>query len=185
MIIKEISPLGLFVISSHTHRDKRGYLFESFRGDMMKKYNLPTSFIQENQSKSDRGTLRGLHYQLKYPQGKLVQVPFGKVYDVAVDIRMGSPTFGEYYSIILSDENHMSMYIPEGFAHGYSVLSDTAIFQYKCTNIYHREDEYGLRWDDSQIDIDWKISNPTLSKKDLNFPLLKNIQDEYLPVYEA
>jgi dTDP-4-dehydrorhamnose 3,5-epimerase len=185
MEINEISNSGLFVIIPHTHRDKRGYFFESFRCDMMKKYNLPTSFIQENQSKSDRGTLRGLHYQLKYPQGKLVQVPFGKVYDVAVDIRMGSPTFGKYYGTILSDENYTVMFIPEGFAHGYSVLSDTAVFQYKCTNIYHREDEYGLRWDDSQIDIDWKISNPTLSKKDLNLPLLKNIQDEHLPVYEA
>ena len=178
MEIKEISLLGLFVIIPHTHRDKRGYFFESFRDDILKKYDLPVSFIQENQSKSDSGILRGLHYQLKYPQGKLVRVPFGKVYDVAVDIRKGSPTFGHYYGTILSDENHMIMFIPEGFAHGYSVLSDTAIFQYKCTNIYHKEDEYGLRWDDSEIDIDWKISNPTLSKKDLNLPSLKNIPDK-------
>ena len=185
MEIKEISLLGLFVIIPHTHRDKRGYFFESFRGDLMKKYNLPTSYIQDNQSKSEGGTLRGLHYQLKYPQGKLVRVSFGKVYDVAVDIRKGSPTFGQYYGTILSDENHMAMFIPEGFAHGYSVLSDTAIFQYKCTNIYHKEDEYGIRWDDSEIDIDWKISNPTLSKKDSNLPFLKNIQDKHIPVYET
>ena len=185
MEIKEISLLGLFVIIPHTHRDKRGYFFESFRGDLMKKYNLPTSFIQDNQAKSEGGTLRGLHYQLKYPQGKLVRVSFGKVYDVAVDIRKGSPTFGQYYGTILSDENHMAMFIPEGFAHGYSVLSDTAIFQYKCTNIYHKEDEYGVLWDDPEIDIDWKISNPTLSKKDLNLPSLKNIPDKHLPVYEA
>jgi len=185
MEIKEISLLGLFMIIPHTHRDKRGYFFESFRGDLMKKYNLPTSYIQDNQSKSEGGTLRGLHYQLKYPQGKLVRVSFGKVYDVAVDIRKGSPTFGHYYGKILSDENHMAMFIPEGFAHGYSVLSDTAIFQYKCTNIYHKEDEYGIRWDDSEIDIDWKISNPTLSKKDSNFPFLKNIQDKHIPVYET
>ena len=185
MEIKEISLLGLFVIIPHTHRDKRGYFFESFRGDLMKKYNLPTSYIQDNQSKSEGGTLRGLHYQLKYPQGKLVRVSFGKVYDVAVDIRKGSPTFGQYYGTILSDENHMAMFIPEGFAHGYSVLSDTAIFQYKSTNIYHKEDEYGIRWDDSEIDIDWKISNPTLSKKDSNLPFLKNIQDKHIPVYET
>ena len=185
MEIKEISLPGLFMIIPHINRDKRGYFFESFRGDMMKIYDLPTSFIQENQSKSDRGIIRGLHYQLKYPQGKLVRVSFGKVYDVAVDIRKGSPTFGHYYGTILSDENHLTMFIPEGFAHGYSVLSDTAIFQYKCTNIYHKEDEYGLRWDDPEIDIDWKISNPTLSKKDLNFPSLKNIPDKHLPVYEA
>ena len=185
MEIKEISLLGLFVIIPHTHRDKRGYFFESFRGDLMKKYNLPTSYIQDNQSKSEGGTLRGLHYQLKYPQGKLVRVSFGKVYDVAVDIRKGSPTFGQYYGTILSDENHIAMFIPEGFAHGYSVLSDTAIFQYKCTNIYHKEDEYGIRWDDLEIDIDWKISNPTLSKKDSNLPFLKNIQDKHIPVYET
>ena len=185
MEIKELPLPGLFIMIPHTHRDKRGYFFESFRGDLMKKYNLPTSYIQDNQSKSEGGTLRGLHYQLKYPQGKLVRVSFGKVYDVAVDIRKGSPTFGQYYGTILSDENHMAMFIAEGFAHGYSVLSDTAIFQYKCTNIYHKEDEYGIRWDDSEIDIDWKISNPTLSKKDSNLPFLKNIQDKHIPVYET
>ncbi len=185
MEIKALPLSGLFMITPHTHRDKRGYFFESFRSDMMTKYDLPSSFIQDNQSKSDRGTLRGLHYQLKYPQGKLVRVSLGKVYDVAVDIRRGSPTFGQHWGTILSDEDHMMMFIPEGFAHGYSVLSDTAIFQYKCTNIYYGEDEYGLRWDDLKLNIDWKISNPTLSTKDSNLPLLKNIKDEHLPVYES
>ena len=173
------------MIIPQTHRDKRGYFFESFRGDMMTKFDLPSSFIQDNQAKSEGGTLRGLHYQLKYPQGKLVRVSLGKVYDVAVDIRRGSPTFGNYCGIILSDEDHVMMFIPVGFAHGYSVLSDTAIFQYKCTHIHHHEDEYGLHWDDPELNIDWKISSPTLSPKDSNLPFLKNIKDEQLPVYES
>ena len=102
-----------------------------------------------------------------------------------MDIRRGSPTFGQSYGTILSDEDHIMMFIPEGFAHGYSVLSDNAIFEYKCTNIYHGEDQYGIRWDDLELNIDWKISNPTLSIKDSNLPLLKNINDEHLPVYES
>ena len=102
-----------------------------------------------------------------------------------MDIRKGSPTFGKYYGTILSDEGHMMMFIPEGFAHGFSVLSDTAIFQYKCTNIRHQEDEYGLRWDDQELNIDWKITNPILSQKDSSLPFLKNIKDEHLPVYES
>ena len=185
MEIKELSIPGLFMIIPHTQEDKRGYFFESFRGDKMTKYGLPSSFVQDNQSKSARGTLRGLHYQLKYPQGKLVRVSLGKVYDVAVDIRRGSPTFGHHYGTILTDENHITLFIPEGFAHGYSVLSDTAIFQYKCTNIYHKEDEYGIRWDDPGLKIDWNISNPILSEKDSNLPQLKNIQYEHLPPYES
>ena len=185
MEIKELSLPGLFMIIPDTHRDKRGYFFESFRGDMMTKFGLPATFIQDNQTKSVGGTLRGLHYQLKYPQGKLVRVSLGKVYDVAVDIRRGSPTFGHHLGTILSDEGHMMMFIPEGFAHGFSVLSDTAIFQYKCTNIQHQEDEYGLRWDDQELNIDWKITNPILSQKDSSLPFLKNIKDEHLPVYES
>ena len=102
-----------------------------------------------------------------------------------MDIRRGSPTFGKHYGTILSDEDHMMMFIPGGFAHGYSVLSDTAVFQYKCTNIYHGEDQYGLRWDDLELNIDWNISNPTLSTKDSKLPLLKNIKSEHLPVYET
>ncbi len=185
MEIKELSLSGLFMIIPDIHRDKRGYFFESFRGDMMTKFGLPATFIQDNQTKSVGGTLRGLHYQLKYPQGKLVRVSLGKVYDVAVDIRRGSPTYGQHFGAILSDEDHMMMFIPEGFAHGFSVLSDTAIFEYKCTNIYHGEDQYGIRWDDLELNIDWKISNPILSTKDLNLPLLKNIKDEHFPVYES
>ena len=185
MEIKELSIPGLFMIIPHTQEDKRGYFFESFRGDKMTKYGLPSYFVQDNQSKSARGTLRGLHYQLKYPQGKLVRVSMGKVYDVAVDIRRGSPTFGHHQGTILTDENHIMLFVPEGFAHGYSVLSDTAIFQYKCTNIYHKEDEYGVRWDDPELKIDWNISNPTLSEKDSNLPQLKNIQNKHLPPYES
>ncbi len=185
MEIKELSLPGLLVINPEMHKDKRGYFFESFRGDIMRKFDIPSSFIQDNQAKSDIGTLRGLHYQLKYPQGKLVRVSLGKVYDIAVDIRKGSPTFGQHCGTILSDENHMMMFIPEGFAHGYSVLSNTAVFQYKCTQIFHREDEYGLHWDDPGLNIDWKISKPTLSEKDSNLPFLRDIKEKYLPVYES
>lgn len=185
MEIKELSLPGLMVINPEVHRDERGYFLESFRGDIMTKFDLPSFFIQDNQAKSDKGTLRGLHFQLKYPQGKLVRVSMGKVLDVAVDIRRGSPTFGDHCSTILSDENHAMMFIPEGFAHGYSVLSDTAVFQYKCTQIYHREDEYGLFWDDPELNIDWEISNPTVSQKDSGLPFLKDIKKEHLPKYES
>ena len=167
------------MIIPHTHRDKRGYFFESFRGDMMTKYDLPSFFIQDNQSKSDRGTLRGLHYQLKYPQGKLVRVSFGKVYDVAVDIRKGSPTFGQYYSTILSDENHMAMFIPEGFAHAYYSCSKLNIIYYKLSNYYHPEYEDGIIWNDDSFRKNWPTNNPIVSKKDRALKTFLNFKKIY------
>ena len=136
---------------------------------------------KENQTKSNKGTLRGLHYQLRYPQGKLVRVSLGEVYDVAVDVRLNSPTFGKYYGTILSDDNHLQLYVPPGFAHGYIVRSETAIFQYKCTEVYHPEDEYGIKWDDPNISIDWKKSNPIISSRDKELPYLSNQKN--LPIF--
>jgi len=176
---------GVKIVVPSLFSDDRGYFYESFRGDIMDINGIPPSFIQDNQARSEYKVIRGLHYQLKYPQGKLVSVTVGKVLDVAVDIRRGSPTFGDHISTILSDKNHKMMFIPEGFAHGYSVLSDTAIFQYKCTNIYHKEDQYGVRWDDPELKIDWQNSNPILSQKDLNLPYLKKIKESHLPLYES
>ncbi|MCK4903847.1 MAG: dTDP-4-dehydrorhamnose 3,5-epimerase, partial [Candidatus Marinimicrobia bacterium] len=137
---------GIKIITPHIHKDDRGYFFESFNSEDFKTLGLSTKFLQDNQVFSKKGTLRGLHYQLKFPQGKLVRVIQGEVFDVAIDIRRGSPTFGKYVGFNLSGKNSKIMYIPEGFAHGYVVVSETAIFQYKCTETYHPEDEYGLLW---------------------------------------
>jgi dTDP-4-dehydrorhamnose 3,5-epimerase len=129
--------------------------------------------------------LRGLHYQLKHPQGKLVWVIQGTVLDVAVDIRLGSPTFGQWVSEILSGDNHRQLYIPPGFAHGFCVLSESADFFYKCTEVYLPTDEYGVRWDDPQLGIDWRIDAPLLSEKDRHYPGLADIPRDHLPVYGA
>ena len=181
MIIKETNLEGILLIKPIIHQDNRGYFFESFRDEYFKKIGLSGKFIQDNQTKSNKGTLRGLHYQLNYPQGKLVRVSLGEVYDVAVDVRKNSPTFGKYFGTILSDLNHMQMYIPPGFAHGYTVRSEIAIFQYKCTDVYHPEDEYGIRWNDPQISIDWNISDPIISTRDNELPLLLNQKN--IPIY--
>lgn len=172
---------GIKIITPQIHKDDRGYFFESFNSKDFKTLGLPTKYLQDNQTFSKKGTLRGLHYQLKYQQGKLVRVIQGEVFDVAVDIRRGSPTFGKYVGFNLSGKNNKIMYIPEGFAHGYVVLSETAIFQYKCTEIYHLEDEYGLFWNDKELNIQWPVKNPILSQKDRNLPTLKLIDKKYLP----
>ena len=169
------------VLIPQIYQDDRGYFFESFNKKDFEALGLPTKFTQDNQAFSKRGTLRGLHYQLKYPQGKLVRVVQGEVFDVAVDIRQGSSTFGRFEGIYLSDENNKIMYIPEGFAHGYVVLSESAIFQYKCTENYHPEDEYGLHWNDIDLNIDWPINNPNLSPKDTILPTLQSINNDMLP----
>jgi len=179
----EKTPLeGLLLIKPNVHEDKRGYFYENYRDEIFEANGLPTNFRQDNQTKSVKGTLRGLHYQLKYPQGKLVRVSLGMVYDVAVDIRKTSPTFSQYFGVTLTDQDHLQMYIPPGFAHGFCVLSDQAIFQYKCTEIYHPEDEVGIRWDDPHISINWSITDPVISDRDLGLPFLA--EQKNLPVYE-
>ena len=184
MIINKTSIPDLLIIQPNINNDDRGYFFESYKYSDFKSNDLATSFLQQNQSKSKKGVLRGLHYQLQYGQDKLVWVSEGEVMDVAVDIRKDSPTFGHYESLILNDENHYRFYIPKGFAHGYYVLSEIAIFQYMCTEIYHSEDEYGLIWDDPDVNINWPNGEKLVSDKDRKLPYLKQIETKKLPVYK-
>lgn len=146
---------GLCVIEPTVHGDERGYFMETYNQKDMEAEGLNMVFVQDNQSCSTKGVLRGLHFQKEYPQGKLVRVVKGKVYDVAVDLRSGSDTYGKWFGVELSEENKKQFYIPEGFAHGFLVLSDIAEFCYKCTDFYHPGDEGGLAWNDPEIGIDW------------------------------
>lgn len=146
---------GLYVIEPKVHGDSRGYFTETYNFNDMKEFGIKTVFVQDNQSMSVKGVLRGLHYQINYPQTKLVRVIRGTVFDVAVDLRNGSSTYGKWYGVILSEENKKQFYIPEGFAHGFLVLSDTAEFCYKVSDFYHANDEGGLAWNDPAIGITW------------------------------
>ena len=164
-------------------RDERGFFFESYNKAKFAAIGVDDVFVQDNHSKSVRGTLRGLHYQLKFPQSKLCRVVQGRVLDVVVDIRAGSPTFGRYATAELSDENRSEIYIPRGFAHGFAVLSDSAEFLYKCSEFYHPEDERGVAWNDPEIGIDWGIIDPIVSAKDSRHRMLSSIPIEELPEF--
>lgn len=163
---------GLYEIEPQIFADSRGYFLETYNEKAFFDAGLTMKFVQDNQSRSSKYVLRGLHFQKKHPQGKLVRALEGKVYDVAVDLRNESPTFGKYYGVILDSEKQNMFYIPEGFAHGFCVLTDTATFSYKCTDFYHPEDEAGLMWNDPSINIDWEkilpgiMNNVILSEKD-------------------
>jgi len=146
---------GLFVIQPKKIEDNRGYFMESYSQKYYEEAGIAVNFVQDNQSSSVKGVLRGLHYQKKHPQGKLVRAIEGEIFDVAVDIRPKSPTYGKWHAVILSGEKQNLFYIPEGFAHGYLVLSDTALFTYKCTDFYDPKDEYGIIWNDQDIRIEW------------------------------
>jgi dTDP-4-dehydrorhamnose 3,5-epimerase len=166
---------GVLIIEPKVFGDSRGFFLESFNAARYAEYGIETNFVQDNHSRSSKGVLRGLHFQKQYPQGKLVSVTSGVVFDVAVDIRQDSSTFGQWVGIILSADEHKQFYIPPGLAHGFCVLSETADFQYKCTDYYHPEDEGSIRWNDSDIAIEWNISDPRLSEKDAKAPFLKDI----------
>lgn len=168
---------GLFEIETTVHGDSRGYFMETYNQNDMAENGLDMVFVQDNQSKSTKGVLRGLHFQKNYPQGKLVRVIKGEVFDVAVDLRSGSDTFGQWHGVLLSEDNHKQFYIPEGFAHGFLVLSDEAEFCYKCTDFYHPGDEGGLIWNDSDIAIDWPQIDAEilLSEKDKVQPTFKEL----------
>jgi len=169
---------GLFVVKPKVYADKRGHFMETYNYKDFKAAGLDMVFIQENQSRSQRGVLRGLHFQKFYPQGKLVRVIKGEVFDVAVDLRRGSPNYKQWFGIFLSEENKLQLYIPEGFAHGFLVISNEAELSYKCSEYYHPEDEAGIIWNDPQLAIDWPlegISEIILSEKDKNLPRL--VQD--------
>ena len=146
---------GLLIITPTVHGDERGYFMETYNYNDLKAFGYDMVFVQDNQSMSTKGVLRGLHFQKEHPQGKLVRVIKGRVYDVAVDIRRGSTTFGKWYGVELSEENKKQFYIPEGFAHGFLVLSEVAEFCYKCTDFYHANDEGGIAWNDPDIGIKW------------------------------
>jgi dTDP-4-dehydrorhamnose 3,5-epimerase len=176
---------GVYCIEPRVFADVRGFFMETWQIERYKQAHISSPFVQDNYSHSTRGVLRGLHYQLKCPQGKLVWVLQGEVFDVAVDIRRGSPTFGRWVGEFLSGDNHRQLYIPPGFAHGFCVLSESADFLYKCTDFYTPEDEYGLRWDDPCLSIDWPVSTPLVSGKDLQYPTLDTIPQEHLPIFEG
>ncbi len=163
------------------YEDKRGFFTETFRVDKFVKAGILKPFVQDNLSRSVKNTLRGLHYQVIQPQAKLVMVTHGEILDVAVDVRRDSPNFGKYVSYRLSDKNREMLYIPEGFAHGFFVLSDEATFLYKCNDYYNPAGERGIRWDDPQVNIDWPDAPPVLSAKDQNLPFLSDLKSEDLP----
>ena len=174
---------GVLIIEPEVYRDERGWFLETYHADKYQDGGIPLSFVQDNCSSSVRGTLRGLHAQMSRPQGKLVRVIRGEIFDVAVDIRRGSPTFASWESVLLTAENFKQIYIPPGFAHGFCVLSDIAEVEYKCTDIYTPGDEIMIAWNDSQIGIHWPHDSPTLSPKDAAGQSLQILWDK-LPEYQ-
>lgn len=179
MKIIETPLAGLRIIEPTLYVDTRGYFYESFQQIKYDELGLP-AFVQDNISYSKKNVLRGLHYQLPQAQGKLVGVIQGTVWDVAVDIRTHSPTFKKWFSIILNDETHQQLYIPPGFAHGFCVLSESAIFNYKCTDFYASQCDRGIIWNDENFNIHWPIKNPILSEKDSGLPSLSELTNEHL-----
>ncbi len=172
---------GLLIIKPDVFGDDRGYFFETYSKSKYAEFGIEEDFVQDNISKSLKGTIRGLHYQVgDKTQGKLCHVIRGKVLDVAVDIRFDSPTFGQYFSIELTGEDKTQLWIPPGFAHGFSVLSDEVLFVYKCTNYYSKPDERAILYNDPQLNIDWKVENPIVSEKDLKAKLFKEIQADFV-----
>jgi len=180
MKINTTSIEGLLILEPDVFRDERGFFLETFHEQKYEELGIESNFVQDNLSLSSRGILRGLHFQYRKPQAKLVQVLLGEVYDVAVDIRRGSPTFGKYFGIMLSQDNLYQMFIPEGFAHGYCVVSETALFAYKCSEFYSPAYEGGLLWSDPDIGIEWPISDPLLSQKDSRLPCLSAFPKDWL-----
>jgi dTDP-4-dehydrorhamnose 3,5-epimerase len=176
---------GCLVLEPQVFGDERGFFYESFNHDKLAAHGLQPAFVQGNVSSSTQGVLRGLHYQWPKPQGKLVSVLEGEVWDVAIDIRRGSPTFGRWTAVVLSAENKRHFWIPEGFAHGFVTLSERALFSYLCTATYDRTADAGIRWDDPTLAIDWPVSAPLLSDKDARAPLLGNVAEDRLPVFGA
>ena len=175
---------GVVLVEPRVIRDARGFFLESFQAERFRAAGLPDRFVQDNHSRSSRGVLRGMHYQLRRPQGKLVTVVRGEIFDVALDIRRGSPTFGRWFGTVLSGDAPRYLYIPPGFAHGFCVLSDEADFVYKCTDFYEPGDEHGVLWSDPGSAIAWPIARPTLSAKDERYPALAPDRAD-LPIFDA
>ena len=177
----ETSLPGVCLLQPQVFEDARGFFFETYHGRKLATLGIHDVFVQDNHSKSAKGTLRGMHYQLRYPQAKLCRVVQGEVLDVAVDLRRSSMTFGKWTSAVLSAENKQMIYLPTGFAHGFVVLSETAEFLYKCSGFYNAADEHGVVWNDPQLNIAWNIKGPLLSQKDAALPLLAEIEPSQLP----
>ena len=172
---------GLRVFEPRVFEDERGAFMEVYHAERYTIDGLAERFVQDNLSRSRCGVVRGLHFQRRHPQGKLIQVVRGEVYDVAVDLRPGSPTFGQHFGIELSDTNHRQLWVPPGFAHGFCVLSNWADVLYKCTDVYYPGDEGGLRWNDPALEIEWPVSDPVLSEKDQHHPPLAALGPDDLP----
>jgi len=183
-IIKTNLP-GVLIIEPRVFPDGRGFFFETYHRNRYGECGMGNDFVQDNLSYSVKDTLRGLHYQHPHSQAKLVQVLSGEAFDVAVDIRIGSPTFGQWAGVRLSSENKKQFYIPRGFAHGFCVLSDTALFSYKCDDFYAPDCEGGILWSDPELAIDWPVKGSLLSEKDNKYPCLKDIPKDRLPVYKT
>lgn len=181
MIAEETPIKNLLLFKPEIYRDQRGEFLEAYREHRFKELGLEIEFVQDNISRSEKNVIRGLHYQLPpASQVKLVMVLHGEILDIAVDLRPHSSTFGQYYSALLSAENRHMLLIPTGFAHGFSVMSDEATVYYKCNDYYNSSLERGIRWDDPELGIDWKVENPVLSKKDKSLPLLNEMDEEDL-----
>jgi len=172
---------GVLIIEPKVFMDNRGFFMETYNRNRYIKAGINTLFVQDNLSYSVRGTVRGLHYQVSHPQAKLVQVITGEIFDVAVDIRSGSPTFGKWTGVHLSDRNRSQLFIPEGFAHGFCVLSETAHFLYKCSEFFAPDDEGGIIWSDPDIGIDWPVEDPIVSEKDKQLQRLAELDSNQLP----
>ena len=166
MKVRETSLPGVLILEPQVFKDERGFFLETFSAKRLAGSGIPENFAQDNHSRSTRNVVRGLHYQLKHPQGKLIHAARGRIFDVAVDIRRGSPTFAKWFGVELNDENLFSLWVPGGFAHGFCVLSDFADVIYKCTVPYEADDDRGVAWNDPSIGIDWPVENPVLSAKD-------------------
>ncbi|MBV8267961.1 MAG: dTDP-4-dehydrorhamnose 3,5-epimerase [Planctomycetaceae bacterium] len=173
------------VVEPKVFGDERGFFMETYNHGRYGAAGLPSAFVQDNVSFSAKGVLRGLHYQEPYPQGKLLFVLQGEIFDVAVDIRRGSPSFGRWVGVTLSSGNKRQLYVPPGFAHGFCVTSDTALVIYKCTEVYRPEADHGVRWDDPRIGVEWPAGQPLLSEKDRRAPLLSEVPPDELPDYRG
>jgi dTDP-4-dehydrorhamnose 3,5-epimerase len=180
----ELSIPGACILRPRVFSDARGFFMEAYNQAALRKLGIAADFVQDNHSRSSRGTIRGLHYQLRHPQGKLCRVVVGEVLDVVVDIRQGSPAFGQWAGVVLSAENKEQVWIPPGCAHGFSVLSETAEFLYKCTDFYHPDDEYGILCTDPDLRIDWRVAAPLLSPKDAKYPALAQADRSSLPRFD-
>jgi len=185
MLKIESTPLqGLLIIEPTVFTDNRGHFLETFQDRRFSEKGVPADFVQDNLAFSQQNVLRGLHFQIRHPQAKLIQAVSGEVFDVAVDVRPASATFGRWHGVRLSAENHRQFYVPEGFAHGYCVTSETATVMYKCSDYYHPEDEGGILWSDPQIGIDWPVRQPVVSDKDAQLPPLDTLRTDQLPQVE-